>query len=433
MPKCFEEDEVKLALNGLLNNSDFYMLTLLVDPHIKLNYQNEYLFLAKCLKKQYEDGAITKDRLVKLVKTECQSLMDQHVKLTGYKAYKDAGVEVEYMSFSTLLKYPISPTVFSMKGEVWCDPTLKPLPMPSLDGVLNGENRDKGRSDCIVEGDKQDYKLYYYFAQDTSKSSIRMFNKPSLTSMFGYGAYQPHPLISGRELSRPKSDASKIVDEFSQSLNSVISKSIKDGVYVWVETKGTGHTLISIFKNGKTTIYTYGRYSNNDDDGVLIIYKNQDALNYINRELFKMNASVYLIPDADEESINEYFCSLWKQGTIVEEPKGVDLASKERIKRYGRVIDKYELTSRNCTTHSLESINVKGSALFADNLMFTIPNSLDEYLKKYFSKYDKTLNFEIFYSNIYDESSKEYKEGIKDVILSSSIEGVSFMTELFEL
>ncbi len=189
MPKCFEEDEIKLALNGLLDNANFHMSPLLVDPYIKQSYQNDYLFLAKCLKKQYEDGVITKDKLVNLVKLECQSLREQWSHLSRYKMLKEAGVE--YMPFSLLLKYPITQTVFSMTNELWCDPTIKPLPMPSLDGLLNGEKRDKGRSDCIVEGDKQAYKLYYYFAQDTSKSSIPMTNKPSLTSMFGYGAYQP--------------------------------------------------------------------------------------------------------------------------------------------------------------------------------------------------------------------------------------------------
>ncbi|HIF9400326.1 TPA: PAAR domain-containing protein [Photobacterium damselae] len=225
----------------------------------------------------------------------------------------------------------------------------------------------------------------------------------------------------------------EIIKSFSQTIQQTINNSIKNGVYLWIETKGVGHTLISIFKDGKLTIYTYGRYSRKDTDGVLIVYKNQEALNYINRELYKMNASVYLIPDADEKSINNYFSSLWKNGSIVEDPRVNDEESKSRIRTYGRIIDNYDLTSSNCTTHAIDAINVEGSELFRKDKNFIIPNSLDEYMDHNYPHYNKTLSFELFFSKIYNEESKEYKEGGKEMVLSTSIEGVSFISWLFNI
>ncbi|HBC3366501.1 TPA: PAAR domain-containing protein [Vibrio parahaemolyticus] len=307
--------------------------------------------------------------------------------------------------------------------RVLCDCANNYLLEPSHN-VYIGDSRGAGTGQVFLGGNVHFGDNVFINTGSTSASPLAQASQIS----------QGDPIVPPKPKLRNVVDSAEVVvNAFSQSIEDIVSKSIKDGVYVWIETKGVGHTLISIFKNGKTTIYTYGRYSINDDDGVLIIYKNQDALNYINRELFKMNASVYLIPDADEDSINEYFCSLWKNGIMVNDPRGADDESKARIKKYGRSIDRYELMSSNCTTHSLDAVRVKGSEMFPSNLEFTIPNSLDEYLQNKFSKHDRTVNFEIFYSNIYDENSKEYEEGLIDSVYSTSIEGVSFISNLFEL
>ncbi|MGR5365960.1 PAAR domain-containing protein [Photobacterium damselae] len=229
------------------------------------------------------------------------------------------------------------------------------------------------------------------------------------------------------------SELMETINEFSPTSKQIIKNMVEDGVYLWVETKGVGHTLISIFKNGKPTIYSYGRYSDKENDGVLLVYKNKDALSYINRELFKMNASVYLIPDADENSINEFFENAWINGGTVNYPRASNEESAQRIRKYGRVIDNYDLTSSNCTTHAMDALYVRGSELFKQKDKFIVPNSLEEYLEWNYPQFNRTLRFELFFSDIYDKNSREYKEGIRDSIYSSTIESVSFVTWLFDL
>ncbi|EIO4562494.1 hypothetical protein LQM11_003074 [Vibrio parahaemolyticus] len=183
MPKGYENDEVRLALNGLLNDADFHMLQVLTDPHLKQSFQRDYLFLAKCLKKRYEENILSKDHLVKLAKQESCCLRDQSYQLKMHLMRLDAELEPTPLSY---IVQTLTPSLFSQTG-LWSNPTRAPLPITtSLDNALNGENRDKGRDDFTVGDNAKAFKLVHYFSLDTSQRRIPMSVKPSATSAYGY-------------------------------------------------------------------------------------------------------------------------------------------------------------------------------------------------------------------------------------------------------
>ncbi|HHB1578387.1 TPA: hypothetical protein ACN983_003452 [Vibrio parahaemolyticus] len=415
MPKGYEDDEVKLALNGLLCSTELFM-TMLTDPLVKQHYENDYRFLCKCLKTDYQKGKLTKDRLVRLAKQERRSLRDQANELELYVLREEINVQAQQMPMSYLLN-TITPSIFSMHGHSWCDPTLMPPSFTSsLDGILHGEEgKDRGRDNFVIEGEAQNFKLYYYFSLDTSKRSIPMNTKPLFTSMNLYGSHA----------SPPPNDA--VTDRFTPSLKQILSKSLKDGVYVWIETLGVGHTFIAVFKEKKPTLYSYGRYGDDGKkNGVLLIYNDQAAYSYMKEQLYTKNANVYYIANADVNKLSFYFTQKHDYGRDVVNTYTKDTATKERLKTFGKVIDNYELTSNNCTTHSVESLIVSGIPF---DPTITIPLSFKNILSQSDYATDVTSAFYFFYSYLY-ENKKSYPS-IEDVVTAFGVKTSG--NELIEL
>ncbi|EHK0753624.1 DUF4225 domain-containing protein, partial [Vibrio parahaemolyticus] len=114
--KSFDDDEVKLALNGLLNQSDMYAMMHIRDPHLRENFRDEYLFLARCMKRDYDNGILYKDRIVKLARQERQSLIEQAYEITKYTAGLVAGIGQTSAGFGMC----ITSSVFSIAGASWC-------------------------------------------------------------------------------------------------------------------------------------------------------------------------------------------------------------------------------------------------------------------------------------------------------------------------
>lgn len=114
--KDFEDDEVKLALNGLLNQSDMYAMMHIRDPNLRESFRGEYLFLARCLKRDYDNEILYKDRVVGLVRQERQSLIEQAYEITKYTAGLIAGVGQTSAGFGMCA----TSSVFSMVGASWC-------------------------------------------------------------------------------------------------------------------------------------------------------------------------------------------------------------------------------------------------------------------------------------------------------------------------
>ncbi|PMS57750.1 hypothetical protein C1S88_25945, partial [Vibrio parahaemolyticus] len=114
--KSFDDDEVKLALNGLLNQSDMYAMMHIRDPHLRENFRDEYLFLARCMKRDYDNGILYKDRVVKLARQERQSLIEQAYEITKYTAGLVAGIGQTSAGFGMC----VTSSVFSIAGASWC-------------------------------------------------------------------------------------------------------------------------------------------------------------------------------------------------------------------------------------------------------------------------------------------------------------------------
>ncbi|MDO6409233.1 PAAR domain-containing protein [Pantoea phytobeneficialis] len=173
-------------------------------------------------------------------------------------------------------------------------------------------------------------------------------------------------------------------------------KPIPDGVYIWTEIIGAGHTFVSVHENDHIYLYTYGRFGRRGPggltgDGILNFLKDEDAEDYYKKELYKMNASVFHINDADITLTRYYFEDLWIKGT----PAIKTERMPETTQRRGRTIDKYDVTGNNCTTHSISGIKFSGSTVFNNSYSslttqlpieaeedFTVPLSLQRYLGK---------------------------------------------------
>ncbi len=167
-----------------------------------------------------------------------------------------------------------------------------------------------------------------------------------------------------------------------------------NGVYIWTETKNAGHAFVSVHENTNIFLYTYGRYGRTNrlgftGDGVLNFLQDEDARVYYRSELYEMGARVFRIDDADPVKTRAFFEGLWNSS----KPSFQTSNMKATTRRRGRTIDGYDVTGRNCTTHSVEGIKYAGSRVFEHGYTskttqlpidaeedFTIPVSLQKFL-----------------------------------------------------
>ncbi|WNI63509.1 PAAR domain-containing protein [Enterobacter asburiae] len=167
-----------------------------------------------------------------------------------------------------------------------------------------------------------------------------------------------------------------------------------NGVYLWTEITDAGHAFVSVHENNSIYVYTYGRFgrrgpANFTGDGILNFFTGEDARSYYREELYKVNARVFKIDDASIAETRSLFENLWNSGAkpIPTEKMG------ERTKRRGRIIDVYDLTGSNCTTHTVQVIRKSGSNIFETSYTstttqlpieseedFAVPLSLQNYL-----------------------------------------------------
>lgn len=169
-----------------------------------------------------------------------------------------------------------------------------------------------------------------------------------------------------------------------------------NGVYIWTEITDAGHAFVSVHENNSIYVYTYGRFgrrgpANFTGDGILNFFTGEDARSYYREELYKVNARAFKIDDASILETRSLFENLWNSGAklIPTEKMG------ERTKRRGRVIDVYDLTGSNCTTHTVQVIRKSGSNIFETSYTstttqlpiegeedFAVPLSLQNYLMR---------------------------------------------------
>lgn len=167
-----------------------------------------------------------------------------------------------------------------------------------------------------------------------------------------------------------------------------------NGVYIWTETKNAGHAFVSVHENNNVYLYTYGRYGRTNrggftGDGILNFLQDEDARVYYRSELYEMGARVFRIDDADPVKTRTFFEDLWNSS----KPAIQTSKMPETTRRRGRTIDDYDVTSSNCTTHSVAGIKFAGSRVFEHGYTstttqlpieteedFTVPVSLQRFL-----------------------------------------------------
>jgi hypothetical protein len=147
---------------------------------------------------------------------------------------------------------------------------------------------------------------------------------------------------------------------------------LENGVFLWTETKGTGHAFVSIHKEWNIDLYTYGRYgtpsSSPVGDGVLVYHRFDKAREYYQQELYRMNARAFKIMDVDESIALAIFQKKWLSSSI--QPTG------DSFKESGRVVDKYDLTGNNCSTTSINALKMAGTKVFETTLNRSNPSMI---------------------------------------------------------
>ncbi len=127
--KDLERDEVRRAIDGLLNTANRYSVTHLEDPLVRYYFKREYIFLGQCLKHDYENGILIGDKVVRLVKQERQSLRDQAAALAEFGIGVIAGAGQVAAGVATCT----AESIFSFSGMALCGG----VGMPTL---LHGAN-----------------------------------------------------------------------------------------------------------------------------------------------------------------------------------------------------------------------------------------------------------------------------------------------------
>lgn len=171
---------------------------------------------------------------------------------------------------------------------------------------------------------------------------------------------------------------------FQFASNTPISAIDIDGLeaYVATETKGTGHVFLVVKTEQELIVYTYGRYGRVDwnqtsGEGILKKLIGGEAINYINTELTRMDASFYRIKDVTADNLKGPIEYDYYHGNS-------SVTTTE-----GKVIDKYNLFSSNCSTHACDWLQDAGTSVFDESNFFydykedfVIPSSLQKYLNK---------------------------------------------------
>ncbi|MBN3573701.1 DUF4225 domain-containing protein [Vibrio neptunius] len=192
------QDEVKMIVRGLLQQANTYSLTHLSDPTIQHEFREQYRFLGKCLLRDYENGILVGERVVRLVKRERQSLIDQARELAVYGIGLVAGIGQLSVGYGGC----VTSSIFSIAGASWCSTVGMPM-------MVHGGNNIYENSHNMTGNIIQNWKGEYTGKYGNSNSLLRK---------------QYHKAASSLGLSKRDGDAAYAVVDLATSLYGLVSK-----------------------------------------------------------------------------------------------------------------------------------------------------------------------------------------------------------------
>ncbi|MFA0114347.1 DUF4225 domain-containing protein [Vibrio sp. 10N.261.46.E11] len=157
-----EEDGVRVAVRGLLRQANMYSMSHLQDPTSQHQFREEYRFLGQCLLNDYQKGILFGDKLVRLVKQERQSLIDQALELGKYGIGLVAGVGQLSAGYGLC----VTSSIFSIAGASWCSGVGAPM-------ITHGGNNIYENSYNMTGNIVQNWKGEYTGDYGNSNSTLR--------------------------------------------------------------------------------------------------------------------------------------------------------------------------------------------------------------------------------------------------------------------
>jgi RHS repeat-associated protein len=157
-------------------------------------------------------------------------------------------------------------------------------------------------------------------------------------------------------------------------------------VVIYTETKGTGHTFLTVQSGKDLVVYTFGRYGKaygTIGEGVMIRYDGGNAEEYVSKELFRLEARAFKIDDLEDDvKIRKML------DATLDKFDAAPTTSNEKIKSNGKVIGVYDLFSNNCTSITCDIVKIGGTQIFEEESIigidydedFLIPTSLQDFL-----------------------------------------------------
>ncbi|SHJ61743.1 RHS repeat domain-containing protein [Bacteroides stercorirosoris] len=235
---------------------------------------------------------------------------------------------------------------------------------------LLGNNRVVVDKDGNVEETNHYYPFGGVFAS-TGNVQPYKYNGKELDAKKGlnwydYGARMYDPTLGRWHTVDPLAEKFYGITPYNYCFDNPIKYIDPDGKKprVYVEMKGVGHTFITTGEGKYTTVYTYGRYGGLNTDkssfrslsrkgeGVLIIMKGNDAINYIKNEVMGKEARTYEITNGNDEKIDAHFNEMFNSSDV--KPSEGKYENTDNAK----VIDTYDLWDNNCTTKSVEAVKI---------------------------------------------------------------------------
>ncbi|WP_425628388.1 DUF4225 domain-containing protein [Vibrio neptunius] len=192
------QDEVKMIVRGLLQQANTYSLTHLSDPTIQHEFREQYRFLGKCLLRDYEYGILVGERVVRLVKRERQSLIEQARELAVYGIGLVAGIGQLSVGYGGC----VTSSIFSIAGASWCSTVGMPM-------MAHGGNNIYENSHNMTGNIIQNWKGEYTGKYGNSNSLLRK---------------QYHKAASSLGLSKRDGDAAYAVVDLATSGYGLVSK-----------------------------------------------------------------------------------------------------------------------------------------------------------------------------------------------------------------